>query len=343
MLLKPRIGSHDSAKSAGNVPRWNFARVFFVLVATSLPAVSSAQPLRPDLLDPPATPTLPPPPLPVQPAPVQPMPEQPATPAQPVAPAAESTAGYLGLTADTVEQGIGAEVLRVEPAGPAEQALLRRGDVIQRCNGTPIATVADLANVMRGLGPGQEVKFEVFRAGQLLELTATLTPRPATESPAPPPAQSAASGAAMLGVVTRSVDAVVAARLGLPFRGGAIVESVLAGTPAWVARIPVGAVIVQLDDIAITSPDSLRAAVGAKAAGDIVNLRFYEGTRLRSAFVQLAGRTDTTAPDRVQRPELPAPAGLSPTGIDVEIQSLRSEIRRLQLRLQALEQLGSER
>ncbi len=96
---------------------------------------------------------------------------------------------YLGveareLTAEMTQQlGLSASegivVFSVASGSAAERAGLAPGDVITAVNGTPLETVEDLFAALRGLEPGDEVTLSVDRHGEQLELTATLTDRPA--------------------------------------------------------------------------------------------------------------------------------------------------------------------
>jgi S1-C subfamily serine protease len=84
------------------------------------------------------------------------------------------TAQELGLSASE-----GVVVFSVASGSAAEQAGLQPGDVITAINGTPLQSVEDLFAALRGLEPGDQVTLSVDRRGEQLELTATLTDRPA--------------------------------------------------------------------------------------------------------------------------------------------------------------------
>lgn len=83
-------------------------------------------------------------------------------------------AQQLGLSASE-----GVVVFSVDSGSAAEQAGLQPGDVITAVNGMPLQSVEDLFAALRELEPGEEVKLSVDRHGEQLELTATLTDRPA--------------------------------------------------------------------------------------------------------------------------------------------------------------------
>jgi S1-C subfamily serine protease len=73
----------------------------------------------------------------------------------------------------------GVEIMGVSPAGPAEAAGLRKGDVITSVDGKPLRKSADrsasrqLVEHLRGVEPGQVVKVDYLRAGK--KSTASVT------------------------------------------------------------------------------------------------------------------------------------------------------------------------
>src|SRR5690606_37799679 len=83
---------------------------------------------------------------------------------------------FLGVLLDNVEQAdatvyglpaaAGAEIVHVEPGGPAERGGLQLGDVIVGIAGHQIRTVSDLQAVLAGLTPGTTAAVDVIRYGQ---------------------------------------------------------------------------------------------------------------------------------------------------------------------------------
>jgi len=88
--------------------------------------------------------------------------------------------GYLGVVlADRFDGGSGALVTEVQPDSPAQAAGIRVGDAVVAIGDTTVSGRAGFIAEIRGRTPGDEVKVEVRRDGQLLTLTATLAERPA--------------------------------------------------------------------------------------------------------------------------------------------------------------------
>jgi putative serine protease PepD len=73
----------------------------------------------------------------------------------------------------------GAQVAEVIGGGPADQAGVRRGDVIKRIDGGPVLDPEDVAQAIGTDKPGDEVAIVVERDGRTQTLHATLGKRPA--------------------------------------------------------------------------------------------------------------------------------------------------------------------
>ncbi|WP_232203520.1 S1C family serine protease [Rubrobacter xylanophilus] len=72
----------------------------------------------------------------------------------------------------------GALVARVEPGSPADEAGLRRGDIIVALDGTEIRSSGDLYSALRDYRPGDEVRLTVVRNGERQRIEVTLGERP---------------------------------------------------------------------------------------------------------------------------------------------------------------------
>lgn len=83
--------------------------------------------------------------------------------------------GYLGIRAETVEQG--ARITGVVKDSPADKAQLAVGDVITAVDDTKVTAVAQLAAVLRNAGPDSRVNLQILRAGQRRDVSVRLIPR----------------------------------------------------------------------------------------------------------------------------------------------------------------------
>jgi len=95
--------------------------------------------------------------------------------------------GHLGVSLDDVDEeyqkqlGLperrGAVVTRVTPDSPADEAGVKRYDVIVEVDGNPVEAGADLVKAISSSPPETPVKMSVYRDGERLELDATLDER----------------------------------------------------------------------------------------------------------------------------------------------------------------------
>ena len=100
---------------------------------------------------------------------------------------------YLGVTVQNMDSSVtqygipvGAYVREVVDGYCAAKAGVQAGDVIIRLGGYDVGSTSDLTRALRKFEAGDEVIIEVFRAGQELQLKATLDEKPnTTDQPQP--------------------------------------------------------------------------------------------------------------------------------------------------------------
>lgn len=72
----------------------------------------------------------------------------------------------------------GALLAGILRGGPADQAGIRPGDIVQAVNGRPINTPQELLDQVSSLKPGDTGQFRIFRQGQAKELVVSIGKRP---------------------------------------------------------------------------------------------------------------------------------------------------------------------
>lgn len=82
---------------------------------------------------------------------------------------------YLGITVES--QGEQLVIETVSPGSPAEEAGLKSGDVILRCDETKIESLQTLLPLVRDSKPGKQLTFHVLRGEEKLEIQVTLGKR----------------------------------------------------------------------------------------------------------------------------------------------------------------------
>jgi membrane-associated protease RseP (regulator of RpoE activity) len=230
--------------------------------------------------------------------------------------------GYLGLTGDdAAEAGRGVRVIEVVPGHAAAQAGLEKGDLITQIDQQPIRTIDDMSRALEGKPSGAKLAISVVRAGAARQFDVLLGRRenapgeapqpPANASPfAPSPAQRL-----RLGVRTLPVTEPVRRLNNLPAARGAHVISVVVGSPAEKAGIPLGAVVTAVNNTPVNTPEELAAAIAGTPAGE-VELAYVHRARRARAKVSLAPGEGPSPQVRARPPiELPGPAGAAPSDV----------------------------
>jgi serine protease Do len=248
---------------------------------------------------------------------------------------AASEPGYLGLVADNADGGV--RVLTVRPGSAAELAAIREGDLITSIGGVAVANLDDMQTQLAGKPAGSRIDFVVQRGGESQSLPVTLTRRPTDPAPedraplvVPPRALEPAADArlpsprvplfrtdvdalepavrevprrASLGVSVLPITADAQARYRLAVRQGALIGSVVPGSAADQAGLPVGAVVVAAEGRRIERPDDLIAVIAASRPGDEIMLSYYQGTLLYRKNVRLGEAPGEAV---IASPEIPA-------------------------------------
>jgi serine protease Do len=200
------------------------------------------------------------------------------------------TRGYMGLapltpTYQQMQQyhvKSGALVSQVDDGTPASKAGVQVEDVIVRYNNKAVQTDADFRDMVARTAPGTTVPVVVMRDGheRTLDVTVGSPPGPApTVTPAATPAAPASHG--KLGIqVGNANDPQVRQQLNLKgnISSGAVVVDVLPDSPAALAGIQPGDVIVKIDGEAIANDDQLTTVTRKLKEGETVSAVIRRGT-----------------------------------------------------------------
>jgi S1-C subfamily serine protease len=192
----------------------------------------------------------------------------------------------------TFELQPGFRVLEVVEGGPADQAGLRVGDIIQAVDGTPLQQPDDLADRLAERQPGNTIVLEVLSTdGESRTLDVTLGEHPERE------------GAAYLGIrygsaplrMSPGEDGMpwmpeinperglpeILPHPGIPFphgnlHPGALIQEVLEGGPADLAGLPAGALLQAVDNQELVEPQDLSSIIADHQPGDVVTLTYFD-------------------------------------------------------------------
>jgi serine protease Do len=206
------------------------------------------------------------------------------------------TRGYIGVSAQPVSTTMvkamgladksGALVAGVQSDTPAAQAGLQPGDVIRSVNGVKIENPRDLAVQVASVTPGEAVKLDIIRDGNAQTIGVKVGQMPTDETA---DTGGAATQPAQLGLALGPIPPDARDQLNLP-RGanGVLVGGVQQGSPADLAGLQQGDVIVAVGGHAVESPgqavQNIRRALGG--SGHAVALRIIRNGQ--PVFVAIA-------------------------------------------------------
>lgn len=203
-----------------------------------------------------------------------------------------ASSGYLGVSIRDIDAGDvkalslpaerGAYIEKVEGESPAEEAGLTEADVVLQYAGESVFSVRQFQRLVRETPPGREVQLEVWRAGSSTSVSAKIGDRfgqyhqldpelgidieerilPHSEV-APPMLHfgergfNIAPGRPRLGVQVAPLTEQMADFLGIPGRNGVLILETLPSTPAAVADLRAGDVILSVNGREVRGPREL--------------------------------------------------------------------------------------
>jgi Do/DeqQ family serine protease len=203
--------------------------------------------------------------------------------------------GHLGIGVQLVTEDIarsiglqnvrGVIISQVDAGGAAEQAGLKRGDVILALNGNTVTDPNTFRNNIASTPPGSTVTIRILREGNEQELKATLgelgpeTRIAQSKDDNSPSAPETNSGA--LGLAVQPLTPSIAQQLGIDAQTqGLVVLQVDPSGPAADAGIQRGDVIEQANQQSVGSVDDLRTATQRSGDKPVLLLVNHRGTTL---------------------------------------------------------------
>ena len=219
------------------------------------------------------------------------------------------TRGYLGVAAQPVTAAMasaldlkggkaaeaGALVASVEPESPAAKADVKPGDIITAVDGKKVANLRDLAMNVAGVKPGDDTRLDIIRNGEAQTLTATVASLPNDN------AADNGSGADQqhqsVGLALAPLTPEARGQMDIPARThGALVAEVQPGSPAELAGLQQGDVIVGVGTRPVASPEqAVRAIRDSLRGGHAVALRIWRDGHMAYVAVTPAKAGGDTA------------------------------------------------
>lgn len=178
-----------------------------------------------------------------------------------------------------IEGTDGAVVSDVIPGSPADQAGIRRGDVIVSINSKEIKTHQDVSATIRRHLAGDKVKIGLERGGASRSLTVTLGEIPGQETETPDGQQMIQK----MGIQVAPVDENLKEEYGLPRDKGVVVTRVVPDSPADRLGLRKGDLVLEVNGGKVQDVGDMKSALSRHAKA-VVLLVWREG---RTFFVSL--------------------------------------------------------
>ena len=159
----------------------------------------------------------------------------------------------------------GALVADVTAGGPAEEAGIKRGDVIVSFDGEEIKEMHDLPYIVASTPVGEKVMVEIIRKGKKKSLQVT-TGELKEEDESPVVSEASPS----LGLMVKEVTPELARNFGLSETSGLVVVQVESNSPAGEAGMRPGDIILEVDQISMKDLAQFNQKIEKYKAGDTI-------------------------------------------------------------------------
>jgi serine protease Do len=199
-----------------------------------------------------------------------------------IGPTHKVTRGSIGISfreglSDAVNRVYGFKygvlVQEVQPGGPAAEAGIKAGDVIQSIDGRTVKNGDELVNEIASRRPGSTALLGYLRNGKENQARVTIGDRDKVfasllgEQGAPDAQSQLGAGEAKLGITVRAVPPAIAAKV---HSQGVIIDSVRTGSFADLQGLEPGLVITKVNRQPVTTREQFDAVVGKLKTGDDV-------------------------------------------------------------------------
>lgn len=278
--------------------------------------------------------------------------------------------GWLGVSIQDVDEDLkealdlksteGVLVNEVVEDSPAEEAGIKKKDVIIKYKGKKVKDARDLTTWVLETKPGEEVRLEIIRDGKKKKPKVIIGKQPKSYSllygedwDFTPGRQSFYFGGkrGYLGVVLEGLSEQLGDYFGAKDGEGALITEVEEDSPAEKAGLKAGDVIVKIDGEEIEDPGDVVEVVTDKEEGDKVKISVLRNKKKKTFTLEVAERESTFGSLKGLKhlKILDSPRRGSSAGIRIEIdkerfkedmEKLKEELKELKEELKELKEKG---
>jgi serine protease Do len=203
------------------------------------------------------------------------------------------TRGYLGVTIQELTQDLvesfslkdtnGVLISQVMPDTPAEKAGLKQGDVVIKCNGEAVESVAPFRNKVALTAPGTKMEITVIRDGKEKSFTVTIEKMSSKELVA----KSQPESLEKLGLTVMTLTQELADQYGYQDEIGVVVTQVDQGSAAASAGIRPGMLIQEVNRKQVTNVKEFEKAIEQNGKKPVLMLvKDKQGSRYIALDIQ---------------------------------------------------------
>jgi serine protease Do len=207
--------------------------------------------------------------------------------------------GYLALFPQDIDENMakamhlkdteGALVGDIVEGGPADEAGVKRGDVITEFNGKKIKDSTDLRNRVAETAPNSSIKMTLLRNGNKEHVKVKLAERPVSQTEVSAGQRSAEPGKyEKMGLEIQDLTPSLAKQLGYENSSGVLVTTVVPGTYAEEAGLRRGDLIREVDHKKITSVGEFDKALSKTEGDNTALLLIQRGENTFFAAIQVS-------------------------------------------------------
>ena len=201
------------------------------------------------------------------------------------------TRGFLGVSLQPVDKDIadsfnldkaeGALISDVSKNSPADQAGLKQGDIIIEYNGTVLKSLGGFRNDISLMTPGSVIQLKINRKGTLLTIPVTL-------GSASDALTTTGGLSQKIGIEVDELKPDIAQQLGYPkTEEGIFITKVKPGSPASMAGIRPGFIILSINHIKVSNMTEFNEAMGEVGKKNRVLILVKQGSMTRFYSIKM--------------------------------------------------------